>query len=329
MGRKRKIRKELPERVYYKHSAYYFVTPEGKWVRLDSDFRKAMTRWAEIIEKPTNIRSMGDVIDRYMMEVAPLKAPKTYKDNLKQVTLLREVFGHMTPTKIRAVDVYGYLDGRSAPVAANREIALLSHMFTKAIRWGVVEKNPCEGVERNKEHKRDRLISDAELKFIRDNAPPLIRCMVNMAYVTGQRMGDLLRIQLQDITNEGLNIKQGKTGKKLCIKLTAELEVVIADAKALRRRINSFYLFSNRRGQKYTEDGFATLWQRWKKKMIKSGTWFEDLQFRDLRAKAITEVKKQGGDPQLFAGHESADTTKRYIRDKDVVIVEPLKLPEE
>ena len=61
MGRKRKIRKELPERVYYKHSAYYFVTPEGKWVRLDSDFRKAMTRWAEIIEKPTNIRSMGDV----------------------------------------------------------------------------------------------------------------------------------------------------------------------------------------------------------------------------------------------------------------------------
>ena len=63
--------------------------------------------------------------------------------------------------------------------------------------------------------------------------------------------------------------------------------------------------------------------------MIKAGTWFEDLQFRDLRAKAITEVKKQGGDPQVFAGNESADTTKRYIRDKDVVIVEPLKLPEE
>lgn len=331
MGRRRKIRKELPERVYFKHGAYYFVTPEGKWVRLDSDFRKAVARWAEIVEKPSSLRSMGDVIDRYMLEVAPLKAPKTYKDNLKQVTLLREVFGHMIPAKIRTVDIYGYLDSRGtvAPVAANREIALLSHMFTKAIRWGVVEKNPCEGVERNKENKRDRLITDAELKIIRNNAPPLIKCMVDMAYVTGQRMGDLLRIKISDITAEGLNIKQGKTGKKLCIALTTDLEKVISDAKALRRRINSFYLFCNRSGQKYTEDGFSTLWQRFKKKMKKEGIELQDLQFRDLRAKAITTLKKQGMDPQVFAGHESADTTKRYIRDKETTVVEPLKLPKE
>ena len=143
MGRRRKTYKELPKRVFFKHGAYYFVTPEGKWVRLDSEFRKAMANWADMVDHPVNLKSMGDVMDRYMSEVAPLKAPKTYKDNLKQVTLLREVFGHMIPTKIRTVDIYRYLDRRGAiaPVAANREIALLSHMFTKAIRWGVVKKS--------------------------------------------------------------------------------------------------------------------------------------------------------------------------------------------
>ena len=39
---------------------------------------------------------------------------------------------------------------------ANREIALLSHVFTIAREWGLTEKtNPCAGVRRNKETPRD------------------------------------------------------------------------------------------------------------------------------------------------------------------------------
>ncbi|MGC9158632.1 MAG: hypothetical protein ACP5FH_06535, partial [Terracidiphilus sp.] len=43
------------------------------------------------------------------------------------------------PETITPVHVARYLDqrGAEAPVSANREMALLSHVYTKALRWGM------------------------------------------------------------------------------------------------------------------------------------------------------------------------------------------------
>lgn len=37
--------KTLPERVYFKHGAYYYVTPEKQWIRLGKNLERR-------IEKP-------------------------------------------------------------------------------------------------------------------------------------------------------------------------------------------------------------------------------------------------------------------------------------
>ncbi len=34
-----------------------------------------MARWAEIVGRPERMTTLGDIMDRYMREVAPLKAP--------------------------------------------------------------------------------------------------------------------------------------------------------------------------------------------------------------------------------------------------------------
>ena len=50
-----------------------------------------------------------------------------------------------------------------APVHANRVLALLSKIFSLAMRWGYRADNPVRGIERNPEDKRHRYLTEAEL----------------------------------------------------------------------------------------------------------------------------------------------------------------------
>ena len=320
MGRKRKIRKELPERVYFKHNAYYFYPPGGKWIRLSKDFPTAMTKWAEIVGEQKNANKMGDIMDRYMSEVAPTMAEKTYKNNLGEIKPLKIFFGEMSPQKIKPVDIYKYLDIRSkTPTAANLEKALLSCIFSKAIKWGIVESNPCRVVKKLKVKKRDRYITDEEFQKLHSMASPFMKCFLDLGYVTGQRIGDLLNIRLSDIKDDGLYITQSKTGKKIVFEITTEFKILISKAKSIKRPVHGMYLFCNRKGTKYTYDGFSSIFYRLK---IKAG--LKDLHFHDIRAKATTDANAQGRNAQKLAGHESRGMTDHYIKNREFERVEPL-----
>lgn len=106
--------------------------------------------------------TLGDIMDRYMREVAPHKAPSTYRKNIGEVRNLPYAPRRCDTTP---PDIYAYMDARKAPVRANREKALLSHVFQYAIRWGVAKDNPCRRVSRNPEKPRNRYVSDDELEL--------------------------------------------------------------------------------------------------------------------------------------------------------------------
>src|SRR5262245_11129794 len=135
MGRRRRKDKHLPERMYLRSGGYYFVEyGSGKWVSLGRDYVRAMAEYARLRGPAGPMSTMGDVIDRYMVEVAPEKATDTYKGNVLEAKHLKSAFGKMRPSDITGQSIYAYLDerGRTSKVRANREIALLSHMFKKA-----------------------------------------------------------------------------------------------------------------------------------------------------------------------------------------------------
>ena len=76
------------------------------------------------------------------------------------------VFGSMPVGSLRPVHVYQYLNkrGREARTAALREVEVLSHAYTKAIEWGLVEDPPIKGKVRRKRPKpRQRYVEDWEL----------------------------------------------------------------------------------------------------------------------------------------------------------------------
>ena len=215
MGRRRKHRLDLPQRVYFHHGSYFFVPCEGPKVNLGKDFAQAMARWAEIVGRPERMMTLGDIMDRYMREVAPHKAPSTYRKNIREISNLRMVLGHMRPEDVTPPDIYAYMDARKAPVRANREKALLSHVFRYAIRWGVAKDNPCRRVSRNPEKPRNRYVSDDELELLLSVCPPFLQVYVGLKRLTGLRCGDMLSIKLSDLTDEGLVVTQGKTGTRL------------------------------------------------------------------------------------------------------------------
>ncbi len=318
MPRKRKINKHLPPRVYFKHGAYYFVDLKNKWHRLGKTFEEAMARWTKMISCNTNIYTMNQLFDRYMMEVAPVKARKTYKGNIQQVAPLRVWFGEMSPEDVTPVDVYKYRDkrGAKAKVAANREKALLSHVFNKAIEWGVVKDNPCRNVKRLPEKSRERYVEDWEYLAIKNIAPELIKNLMDFAWLTGQRIGDILAIKLTDIKDDVITIKQSKTQKTVPIGVSDELRELIKRIKKMpRSEIYSTTLFCNNKGGPLTYDGFSTVWCKTMKKALDEGLIESRFTFHDLRAKTTSDAKDLNHASALL-GHADTRITERVYNRK-------------
>ena len=61
------------------------------------------------------------------------------------------------------ISILDRINDAGAPTIAHHIHALLHRLFVWAINRGIVEKNPAAGIERGKEVKRDRVLTDAEL----------------------------------------------------------------------------------------------------------------------------------------------------------------------
>ena len=142
---------------------------------------------------------------RYEREVMPTKAARTQRDNLKEPDRLRSVFGAVLIESIKPHHVRAYLDkrGEHAKARANREKALLSHLFNKAREWGYTDApNPCQGVKGFTESGRDRYVTDAEFQAVHAKADATLQDAMDIALLTGQRPADVLKIQHGDIRDE-------------------------------------------------------------------------------------------------------------------------------
>lgn len=332
MGKRRKNNFNLPPRMYLKHGAYYYVSRENKWIRLSDDKAIAFAKWAEIegetprdsgSQKPLT-GSIAALIEKYLVEIAPKKAKSTYQGNLTEAKNLNEVFGNMLVLEIRPMHIAKYLDirGVKAPVRANREISLLSHIFSYAMRWGMIDRNPCIGVAKHAEKGRDRYITDQEFDGVKALASELIAIVMDFAYMTALRKGDILNLRLEKITDEGILITQAKTGAKQLYEWSSGLREVVRRAHGLKRPISGLYLFCTRQGQPYSDTGFKAMWNRVQLKWAAQGG--QRFTFHDIRAKALTDAKRLGLDAQSLAGHATSAMTEHYIKQREFKRVTPL-----
>jgi integrase len=308
-----------------KGERYYYVTSTTprKWTPLGKDRARALLEWARIegTEPDTSVRTFEVIARRYEIEVIPTKAVRTQSDNLKELLNLRAVFGRMLIETIKPHHVRGYLDkrGQAAKARANREKALLSHMFNKAREWGYTDApNPCQGVKGFTEVGRDRYVSDTEFAAVRAEAHPTVQDAMDVALLTGQRPADVLKILRTDIREGALFVTQNKTGAKRAIDLVGELAEVVERISSRPRDRQSLYLIQDDDGRPLTA---LALRSRFDKARKAAGVSF---QFRDIRAKTASDTGDLGHSQRLL-GHKNRDMTEHYVRERIGHRVKPLR----
>lgn len=332
------INNGLPAGWRLKHGAYYYRPPVNLRVLWDnkSEFRlgssqsEAYRVWASRLELYSDAKLMGELLDRYALEIVPLKAPKTRSSNLGSIRKLKAVFGHMPIESVKPVHVYQYKDkrGQQGRTAANRDIEVLSHTFSKAIEWGLTENHPIKGkVQKFSTPPRKRYIEDWELAEALTVAPPKLLGYIRVKLLTGLRRGDLLSIRILDLHTDGIHVTPRKTasssGKSIVIEWSEELKAAIKDIRRLDNKISSLFLFHTRKGQSYmsedgTANGFDSLWQRFMKKALTSTKLRLKFTEHDLRAKVASDVALDHA--QLLLGHTSPATTERIYRRKPIEV---------
>jgi integrase len=212
---------------------------------------------------------------------------------------------------------------KQSKVQANRELALLSSIFTKAIRWGDVAQTPCRRIERFKENPRKRYISDAEFRAFHDLAPELIGAFMEFQYLTALRQGDILSMRLDQLKADGILVRVSKSGKQMMFQWTDPLAQAVKRIKALPRSIRGLHLFCTRRGQPYSGSGFRSIWQRTMKQALERGVLKERFTTHDIRAKAGTDAGNVGRASELLGHSDTRVTAKFYRRLPEKV--QPLK----
>ena len=343
--------RNLPARMRAKTTSsgkvyYYYDTcaKPRKWLALGSDFFEALRKYADYEQEYCEQQIHGRlnaaltfryVANRYKREVLPKKSPATQADNLRELEKLLEFFDDPPApiNEIEPVNIREYLDWRSqtAKVRANREIALFSHIFNKAREWGYTSKeNPCRGVSRNKESGRDVYVHDDVFWQVYGVAERHIQFIMLVAYLTGQRVADCLKIKTGDIRDGELYVRQNKVKTRLRIRITGLLEEVITQLLQERgeQRHDRLFVYMGGRhaylGQPLTTSMLRGGMDRAREK---AGIDKAAFQFRDLRAKAATDKDESISleAASRLLGHSSQTMTMHYIRNRKGKLVDPTK----
>lgn len=350
----------LPARWQIMHGAFYFLVPPGlehlwdgkKRFRLGATLPEAYRIWAARVDRPEAANTVAQLLDRYLREVVPTKAPTTQTGNTLAIRQLRAVFGAMSLAAVKPRHVYLYVDKRSQKktddegrttggrTVAHREAEVLSHAFTKAVEWGLLDRHPFKGeIRLAGEKPRDRYVEDSEviaclsIESRRAKGSVLaIQAYMRLKLMTGLARGDLLRLTAADLRDDGIHVQRhktaGSTGKRTVYAWTPELRAAVDAAKAARPRLSPF-LFCNRDGRGYIDEttgeahGWDSMWQRFMDRVLRETEVKERFTEHDLRAKCASDADSLERARALLQHADSRTTARHYRRKPERV--EPLK----
>lgn len=316
---------------------YYFDTgaKPRKEIPLGDDYVTALQKYAEL-RKNADIASalFGDVIDRYVRDVLPTLSRNTIKTHSSDMKHLRKSFQTAPLDLVRPMHIQQFLDDhRDKPTTANRCKRLFSTLWNHARGWGYTDlPNPCTGIMGHTVEKQTSYVTDEVFNAVRNEASDALKDALDLAYFTGQRPADTLKMCGSDIANGYLEVSQGKTKKQLRIKVTGKLAELLGriTVRKAQHKIVHDQLLMNRDGKPFTQPALRSHFDRAreaaKKKHPDLSAKIDAFKFRDLRAKAADDIAEKRGEKKAsdLLGHETLRTTQRHYLRRGK-IVEPTK----
>ena len=238
MGRKNTRNLNMPPHMHPRTQRsgkvyYYMYTNDKprKEIALGSDFILALRKYANlnVADAPKESARFSDVITKYQVESVPKLAPNTIKMYRSDIKHVGAFFAEAKLSQIRPMHIKQFLDDHSdKPTTANRCKRLFSTMWNHARGWGYTDlPNPCEGIKGYSLAKRTVYITDEVFAAVYAHASAPLRDAMDLAYLTGQRPADALRMTAHDIIDGHLIITQEKTKQPLRIIIRGELRIPV------------------------------------------------------------------------------------------------------
>lgn len=319
MGRKRKdpAQAALPSRVYSNGYSYVWKPTSKESVTLCPVTVSMATLWKkyeEEVHQREHAMTFKRLWEKFLASAYYGElAARTQKDYLQHQKKLLAVFGKTLADAIKPEHIRLFMDkrGLQSKTQANREKSSMSRVYSWGYERGYVKGNPCAGVSKFKEPPRERYVTDDEYQAVLLAATPSVYIAMEIAYLCASRISDVLALRWDQVSDQGIFIQQGKTGKKQIKAWNPRLKAAVDKAKALP---DSQYVVSTQYGNKYSYKGFNEIWGEARGRAETTLGRKLDFTFHDLKAKGISDYEGSSRDKQLFSGHKTESQVLVYDR---------------
>jgi integrase len=199
----------------------------------------------------------------------------------------------------------------------NRYLAVLSHLFHKAVEWEWVAKLPCKIVRYREEHTRLFYLSKEDIQQLllaaKQDDCPIIEPFIRIALGTAMRRMEILSLEIDNIhcREREIYIPKAKTGARTQ-PMTRHLAEYLANYIHEMTHPGQQYLFPSPKSRR----GFRQEIEKLFRRVIQAAGLDPKLVCRHtLRHTAITHLVQAGVDlptVQRFSGHRSLHMVFRY-----------------
>ncbi|MFC1790274.1 tyrosine-type recombinase/integrase [Patescibacteria group bacterium] len=198
--------------------------------------------------------------------------------------------------------------------SVSRKLNAIKTFFKFLEEEGVLEKNPATTVAHPKyEIKAPRILSQTEYRAVRDAArgDTRIATIIELLLQTGIRIGELARLQLEDVDNEQLVITEHESHGTRRIPLNKPAHQSLQAYLNSRTKVKTQSLFITKNGRPFLVRNIRSAVERYFRL-----AGLEHIKVNDLRHTFIAHQLAAGNSVvtiQRLVGHKRLSTTEKYL----------------
>lgn len=207
--------------------------------------------------------------------------------------------------------------GKTAPIEANRTITLIATIFEYAKKMGYLPHesiNPARGIDKFKEHKRDRWIKHDEIpklfKALEKEENVFIKAAVWLFLLTGVRKSELLKAKWADVdfNRSELRLPDTKANRVHYVPLSKPAIEILQSIPKVQS--NPYIIQGRKQGSHLVN--ISKAWNR-----IRTEAGLTDVRLHDLRRTVGSWLATSGKSLPLIGkvlNHSNPSTTQIYSR---------------
>jgi len=190
----------------------------------------------------------------------------------------------------------------------NRETTCLKTIIRRAVLNRQLDRNPLEGLKPFKEFPRSRTLTPEEYKKLVSQCGVSIKPIVELAYVTAMRKGEILKLRWDQVDFKNKIIVLEATATKTLEKREVPLDARLIEVlQRTPRTLGSKFVFT------FKGKPIGDIKKSFNGACARAG--IKDFRFHDLRHCGVTNMRKAGVPDNVImsiSGHKTTSMFRRY-----------------